>query len=92
MSPLTAREVLVSLMKNPALGVEGIYTHLACADSAVATAQQLTLFNKTLSGFEKEANAFSTRPIQGRPWHAQRLGTMWFGRDWSCTAFTLGQA
>jgi alanine racemase len=53
MSPLTAREVLGSLLKNPALGVEGIYTHLACADSAVDTAHQLALFNKTLSGIRK---------------------------------------
>lgn len=39
--------------KNPWLKVEGIYTHLACADSVSITAQQLKLFAKTIKGFGK---------------------------------------
>jgi alanine racemase len=50
MSPATAREALLAIRHNPWLKVEGVYTHLACADSATATAQQLRLFETTLAG------------------------------------------
>ncbi len=52
MSP-KAFEAFASFPKNPWLKVEGIYTHLACAESASVTAQQLKLFNQTIKGFGK---------------------------------------
>ena len=58
MSPATARETLPSLKNNPWLRVEGVYTHLACADRAGATARQLTLFDQatgTLPGILRHA-------------------------------------
>lgn len=53
MAPRTAREALVSFRQNPWLRVEGIYTHLACADSAPATVQQLRLFDDTVADLKK---------------------------------------
>lgn len=46
-------EAFAAFPKNPWLKVEGIYTHLACADSASNTAQQLKLFAQTIKGFGK---------------------------------------
>jgi alanine racemase len=46
-------EAFASFSTNPWLTLEGIYTHLACADSPSATTQQMKLFEKTLGGFEK---------------------------------------
>ncbi|HNG44921.1 MAG TPA: alanine racemase [Elusimicrobiota bacterium] len=57
MAPATAREALGLFQANPFLRVEGVYTHLACADSAPETAQQLRAFEEALGGL-------STRP----PW------------------------
>lgn len=45
-------EAFASFSKNRWLTVEGIYTHLACADSGSATAQQIKLFEKTVRGYE----------------------------------------
>jgi alanine racemase len=53
MSPATAQEALPSFRAHTWLKVEGLYTHLACADSASITAHQLTLFNKTIRAFGK---------------------------------------
>jgi alanine racemase len=53
MSPATARDALGPFLKNPALRVEGIYSHLACADSASATTHQLKLFDQTISGLKR---------------------------------------
>lgn len=46
-------EAFASFPKNPWLQVEGIYTHLACAESASVTAQQLKRFAKSIKGFGK---------------------------------------
>ncbi len=46
-------EAFASFSTNPWLKVEGIYTHLACADSPSATSQQMKLFEKTSRGFGK---------------------------------------
>ncbi|MBK8576562.1 MAG: alanine racemase [Elusimicrobia bacterium] len=50
-------EAFASFPKNPWLQVDGIYTHLACADSASVTAHQLKLFNQTIKGFEKRGES-----------------------------------
>lgn len=46
-------EAFASFPENPWLKVEGIYTHLACADSSSVTAQQLKLFARTIKVFGK---------------------------------------
>ncbi|HND64905.1 MAG TPA: alanine racemase, partial [Elusimicrobiota bacterium] len=46
-------EASASFPENPWLKIEGIYTHLACAESGSITAQQLKLFAKTIKVFGK---------------------------------------
>ncbi len=46
-------EAFASFSTNPWLTVEGVYTHLACADSIPATAHQINLFERTIKGFGK---------------------------------------
>ena len=62
-------EASASFPENPWLKIEGIYTHLACAESASITAQQLKLFNKTIKGFEKgsECSAANSGGMLARP-------------------------
>lgn len=51
-------EAFASFPENPWLKVEGIYTHLACVESASVTAHQLKLFAKMIKVFEKGSECF----------------------------------
>lgn len=50
-APATARDVLPVWAANPWLRVEGVFTHLACADNPAATAVQLKSFGEAVAGF-----------------------------------------
>lgn len=52
LAPSTARETLPGWVRHPWLKVEGVFTHLACADAAGATAQQLKVFDAALRGLK----------------------------------------
>jgi alanine racemase len=49
MTPGTAREALPEMAADPRLRLEGVYTHLAEADSAPRVREQLALFNALVS-------------------------------------------
>lgn len=53
LSPAAAQEALPALLKNPWLKIEGLYTHLACADSASVTSQQRKVFHGITRDFAK---------------------------------------
>jgi len=70
MAPATAREALALFRDDPWLRIEGVYTHLASAESAAATAGQLRLFEETLEGFERRdtrVHAANSGGALGRP-------------------------
>lgn len=51
LSPARAPEALASFFNHPALSVQGLWTHLACAESPSETAQQLRVFNGAVAGY-----------------------------------------
>jgi alanine racemase len=67
MTPATARAVLPVLRGNPWLRVEGMYTHLARADSAPATARQLKLFEGALGEGDCLRHAANSGAALARP-------------------------
>jgi alanine racemase len=86
MSPSTAHDAVPSFRSNPWLKVEGLYTHLACADSAAVTAQQLKLFAKTIKVFGKGGecppHAANSGAVLARPashYHLVRPGLVLYG-------------
>ncbi len=79
-------EAFASFPENPWLKIEGIYTHLACVESASVTARQLNLFNKTIKIFEKwgecPLHAANSGGVLARPgswYNLVRPGLMLYG-------------
>jgi alanine racemase len=85
LSPRAAGEAIGAVVSSPHLKLEGVYTHLAEADSADRTREQLGLFDKALQGvtpgsvLRHVANSAATLLYMEAQYDAVRPGLTLYG-------------